>query len=243
MSEIPWITVWKTFIFLHGNGMSEIPWWFERCGRARPTLGVETVGTIVALRTDWSRQRSRRRRRRASGFTIGKEAKVADCDSDCVAKRSQVPVIENVVIANDRIVATSECEKNTQRLVFDWCLELDPGTVREAEFPWCKSKDTGRAYPFDLYLPSFKTIVEVDGRQHFVAAWNSDPAERCERDVYKMRCVSQNGLRVVRLVQEDVWKDQAGWKTKPETAVRDMDKAVQRVAEDPDVYVRHWTCS
>ena len=84
-------------------------------------------------------------------------------------------------------------------------------------------------------------IVEVDGPHHFrnVSNWGDDICERQERDVYKMQCAVQNGMRVVRISQEDIWKEQDLWKERLQSAIEDGSSCIQWLSGDPTLYDRH----
>jgi very-short-patch-repair endonuclease len=58
-----------------------------------------------------------------------------------------------------------------------------------------------------------KIIIELDGEQHFrqVGKWKS-PEETQKRDLYKEKCATENSYHVIRLLQEDVWRDKYDWK-------------------------------
>jgi Probable Zinc-ribbon domain len=83
--------------------------------------------------------------------------------------------------------------------------QIQKGVLHQARFEWCA------AYPFDAFIPSINTIVEIDGPQHFAAfgPWKSDFAAQEMRDVHKMRTAVDAGLSFVRLCQDTVWKDKA----------------------------------
>lgn len=42
--------------------------------------------------------------------------------------------------------------------------------------------------------------------------WNSSFDDVSSRDVYKMKCALENNYTVIRLVQEEVYKDSFDWK-------------------------------
>lgn len=134
------------------------------------------------------------------------------------------------------------CKYKTEALVFGWCLEWDLTAIRGVRFEWCISESTNRAYPFDIFCPTFGVLVEVDGCQHFrnVANWGDNVAERQMRDVYKMQGAVQNDLRVIRIRQADIWKNQSGWKLRLYKSVADCNRRVIMLADDPSIYDDHW---
>jgi len=68
--------------------------------------------------------------------------------------------------------------------------------------------------PFDFYLSSIAVIIELDGRQHWaqIRTWKSPELTQIN-DLYKMRQAYEQGLTVIRICQEDVWKDTYDWQT------------------------------
>ncbi len=134
------------------------------------------------------------------------------------------------------------CKHKTEALVFDWCLECDPTAIRGARFNWCASNQTNRLYPFDIYCPGYGVIIEVDGPHHFqnVGSWGDNLIERQLRDVYKMQCAVQNGLRVIRICQADVWKNQTVWKQRLISDLIGTNRPVIMMANDSAIYDEHW---
>ena len=134
------------------------------------------------------------------------------------------------------------CKMKTQNLVHSWCREWDNTAEPEATFEWCTSPDSGRYLRFDIYLPAHRLIVEVDGPQHFrnVGNWGDNLLERQQRDVYKMACSVQAGLRLIRVFQPDVWADRDKWKLKLQVALEKITQTkIQMLANDESVYDEH----
>jgi very-short-patch-repair endonuclease len=80
---------------------------------------------------------------------------------------------------------------------------------RQFNIEWCKNKTY---LPFDFVIEERKIIIELDGPQHFkqVSNWLS-PEETFTVDLYKMKCASDNGFSVIRILQEDVFYDRYDW--------------------------------
>lgn len=136
------------------------------------------------------------------------------------------------------------CRYKTEALVHYWCREWygqEIPVVRGASFTWCTSNDTSRSLPFAIYIEAMCVIVEVDGPHHFrnVANWGENLQERQERDVYKMQCAVQNGMRIVRISQEDVWEDRDFWKEKLQSAIEDASSVIHWLSRDPTLYDQH----
>lgn len=62
-------------------------------------------------------------------------------------------------------------------------------------------------------MEDYKIIIELDGLQHFkqVSNW-ADPETTRKKDIYKMNQAIKNGYTIVRLLQDDIWKDKISWK-------------------------------
>lgn len=109
----------------------------------------------------------------------------------------------------------SNCKKTTEKLVYNWLIDIYDKTnvIHQAKFNWCKSPKTSRFYPFDFCISHTKTIIEIDGCQHFKQVWNwPNPLEQQDRDLLKQKLAIENGYKIVRLVQKEVWKFPEIWK-------------------------------
>lgn len=86
---------------------------------------------------------------------------------------------------------------------FNVKLELQPN--------WCPSPKG--YFKYDFYIEDLGLIIELDGVQHFktIAFWSVSGEILMKRDVYKMRCANTNGIRVIRILQEDVWENDESW--------------------------------
>lgn len=135
------------------------------------------------------------------------------------------------------------CKRKTQRLVYDWCREIftrNDDVEWEPRFSWCVSIESGRLLPFDIVIHSERKIVEVDGKQHFelVAKWRSNPAGVMKRDAYKMRCALKEGYKIIRLSQEDVWRNKAQWKIKFKEALHTRSD-IEYLSSRQETYAAH----
>lgn len=83
---------------------------------------------------------------------------------------------------------------------------------KQKKFDWCVNL---KHLPFDFCIEEFKLIIELDGRQHFsqVSNWDS-PEETQRKDKNKMKLAITNGYSVIRILQEEVWKDKNNWQQK-----------------------------
>jgi len=107
------------------------------------------------------------------------------------------------------------CKNKTEQKLYEALIGYHPDTKQQFKVKWCKNSETGRYYPFDFCIKSKKVIIELDGRQHFedVKHWNSSFEDRHSIDLVKQLDANDNGYRVIRIVQEDVWTDRYDWLT------------------------------
>lgn len=95
----------------------------------------------------------------------------------------------------------------TQSLIYSWLISKYPNVDRETIF-----EDLPNAR-FDFYLEDYNLVIELDGPQHFkqVANWDS-PQSTQAKDKLKMDFCLQNGLSMIRLLQEDVFGNAYDWR-------------------------------
>ena len=101
------------------------------------------------------------------------------------------------------------CRYKTEDIVYDKLKTNYPLIQRQYKVDWCKDK---KHLPFDFVIKERKIIIEIDGEQHWkqVAKWKT-PEHNKERDKYKMKCANDNGFSVIRILQEDVFKNKYYW--------------------------------
>jgi very-short-patch-repair endonuclease len=101
------------------------------------------------------------------------------------------------------------CRYKTEDIVYDKLKKKYPLLQRQYKVEWCKDK---KQLPFDLVIEERKIIIEIDGEQHWkqVAKWKT-PEHNRARDIYKMKCANENGFSVIRILQEDIYKDKYDW--------------------------------
>lgn len=103
------------------------------------------------------------------------------------------------------------CKNKTETKLLKFLEENFEGVMHQLRVAWCKSPETNKFLPFDFCVS--KTIVELDGRQHYeqVSNWQS-PEFIQKSDRYKEECAIKNGYSVLRILQDDVWNDKLDWK-------------------------------
>lgn len=107
------------------------------------------------------------------------------------------------------------CKHKTEKKLFDWLVSEYPGLTitRQKRFEWCVNPNTGRYLYFDFYIKEINVVIELDGPQHFRQIHNWEPPEEVKRrDIYKECCAATNNILVIRLLQEDVLRDNIEWR-------------------------------
>lgn len=100
------------------------------------------------------------------------------------------------------------CINKTEKRLYDIIYSKYPDTIHNYKATWCSNPHTNSIMPYDIYIPSHKLIIELDGPHHFeqVHIWNP-PEETVRRDVLKMKYALEHGLTVIRCVQAEYYKD------------------------------------
>ena len=103
------------------------------------------------------------------------------------------------------------CKNKTEKKLFRWLKEIYDNVKHQKYYPWCKNV---KCLPYDFVLEDFKIIIELDGRQHFqqVCNWDS-PEFALQRDTFKTQKAIENGYTIIRLLQEDVYKNKNNWES------------------------------
>jgi very-short-patch-repair endonuclease len=106
------------------------------------------------------------------------------------------------------------CKNKTEIIVYEFLLENNFNIIKEAKFDWCKNEETNYHFRFDFVIEDLKLIIEVDGIQHFkdVKHFKNGFKENQERDKYKMELATKNNYSIIRIVQEDIFKNKYDWK-------------------------------
>lgn len=104
------------------------------------------------------------------------------------------------------------CTNKTEGKLFNTLIENGYDVVSQFKADWCRNPETNVCLPFDFLIEEYKTIIEVDGIQHFqqVSNWRS-PEEQHQKDLYKMECANKNGYTMIRVFQKDIWNDKNNW--------------------------------
>jgi very-short-patch-repair endonuclease len=115
------------------------------------------------------------------------------------------------------------CVRNkTENMVKNYFSTLkDIKFTHQPRFEWCRNLGTNRYLPFDFYFPEYKTVVEIDGIQHFqqISNWGN-LQDLQKRDRLKEKLALENGVRIIRLLQWEIWDDKIDWKSEIEKALK-----------------------
>ena len=134
------------------------------------------------------------------------------------------------------------CKNKTEGKLAKWLRKRYSGVIHGHSFDWCTSPDCGKRLPFDFYIETLDTIVELDGRHHVEQVANWD----CERawfmDEHKNRCAIVNGKRLIRIFQPDVYHDLNNWEAKLETLMEhDFEPELINAYGDIPVHISYHT--
>jgi len=132
------------------------------------------------------------------------------------------------------------CKHKTEDKLYKWLSEKCPTTIGQVKFDWCKNPQTNRRLSFDFLIDKFKLVIELDGLQHFkqVANWTC-PEETTKRDRYKAKCANENGYTVIRLLQDDVFRDKINWQERLLEKIKPYDTPEIHYISTTDCYDNH----
>jgi very-short-patch-repair endonuclease len=108
----------------------------------------------------------------------------------------------------------SICKNKTEKIIYDFLLLNNFIIEKEAKFEWSINKKTNKYFRYDFYIEKFKLIIEIDGKQHFtyIKHWKNDYKANQERDKYKMDIALKEGYSIIRMLQNDIYKNKFDWK-------------------------------
>lgn len=112
------------------------------------------------------------------------------------------------------------CKNKTEEKLFKSLIPKYPSLIQQYKVDWSKYK---RHLPYDFLIPEHKIIIELDGIQHFrqVGKWKS-PEEIFKNDTYKEKCANDNGYSIIRILQEDVFKNSYDWLRELNESIHDI---------------------
>ena len=102
------------------------------------------------------------------------------------------------------------CKNKTEKKLYNILSKTYSSLIHNFRPEWSINKETERILPFDFAIPEYKVIIELDGAQHFKQVFNwQSPEFNQERDIYKMKLANLNGYSIIRVIQEEVWKNKS----------------------------------
>jgi very-short-patch-repair endonuclease len=108
------------------------------------------------------------------------------------------------------------CKNKTEKKAYNFLKEFyghKYTVTHQKKLESCKNPETGRYLPLDYCIEELKLIIELDGPQHFrdIKFFRKTKEQALARDLFKTRACLSEGYSVIRLLQEDVWRDQNSW--------------------------------
>jgi len=101
------------------------------------------------------------------------------------------------------------CNNKTEGKFYKIMKEIYPSLIYQLREEWCKNISY---LPYDFCIPNLKIIIELDGPQHFTQIMNwKTPQEQEKTDKFKETCANENGFSMIRILQNDVYKDNYHW--------------------------------
>jgi very-short-patch-repair endonuclease len=127
------------------------------------------------------------------------------------------------------------CKNKTEAMLFEHLSSLNYIIEREKNYPWLEDRRR-----FDFVINN-KTIIELDGAQHFIQVSNwQDPESTQDNDIDKMNKALENGLNVIRIHQEDVYYDRIDWRNEIKEAVEYMEDKTSELKFINEVHYEHF---
>jgi len=129
----------------------------------------------------------------------------------------------------------------TEKVLSDWLCGEYHKSEREKTFTWTINNETGSYFKFDFYLCDFNLIIEIDGRQHIEQVSNWESFENIQkRDIIKMKLALNNGISVIRIYQDDIYKNTIDWKKLLRENIKKYDiPVVIYIAKNNNIYDAH----
>jgi len=140
-------------------------------------------------------------------------------------------------------VGCNGCRNKTEGVLLKWLQTHLPSVSISPQHRGPKTTCGGQTH-FDFLLTfsdGFRVLLELDGPQHFWVVHNHTD-DGCERDLIKERWALQQGLCVIRVLQEDVWNDRydwQGWILRSIEAARECEDACVFTPDAPEYRDSH----
>jgi len=136
------------------------------------------------------------------------------------------------------------CFFKTQKKLYDFLIRSFPENkiINEFKSDLCINEITNRKLRFDFYFKYKEKdiIIELDGDQHFMQVLNwSDYKQTQENDFFKMKCMLDNGYRIIRILQPDVWENKINWKEKLINSIEDNENSLIYINYEKEKYLQY----
>ncbi len=137
-------------------------------------------------------------------------------------------------------IRCGKCLYKTESIILKFLEKTYHNISFQVKFNWCKNK---QKLPFDLLLNDFNIILEIDGIQHFqqVSNWTS-PLLNLKNDTYKANLAINNGYKIIRISQEDVFNNRFNWQDLLKKNIEKLNKLEDNIiylSTDYNLYNKH----
>lgn len=122
----------------------------------------------------------------------------------------------------------SFCKNKTEQIFLTWLKNNYKYEIKQQiKYNWCISPDSNRNLTYDFAIEELKLIIEVDGLQHFkqVSNWYS-PEYAFEHDRYKIKKAILNNYSIIRIFQEDIYKNENNWENNTKNVIKKYTKPI-----------------
>lgn len=127
------------------------------------------------------------------------------------------------------------CVNKTEAILFEYLSSLNYVIEREKKYEWLEDKRR-----FDFVINN-KTIIELDGAQHFRQVWKwRSPESTQDNDMDKMNKALENDFNIIRIHQEDVYYDRIDWRNEIKEAVEYMEDKTGEIKFINETHYRHF---
>jgi very-short-patch-repair endonuclease len=131
-----------------------------------------------------------------------------------------------------------QCKNKTEGKLYEYLIVKFPTVIRQFKIDSCRRV---KVLPFDFCIPDKKIIIEMDGAQHFrnISNW-LDVEETLQRYIFKMNKAHEEGYKVIRITQSNVYKGGDTWLDQHLLPyIYETDRDAVFISEDTELYKRH----
>ena len=137
------------------------------------------------------------------------------------------------------------CIHKTEKLFYNYFVENNINFIKEYTIENGKYKNSKKNFRYDFYLPVFNIIIEIDGMQHFldIKSWKNNAKLNQYKDCYKMKFAINNinNVKIIRISQEDVYKNKINYKELLQTLLNTNNvlQQITYISADTNLYDNH----